>query len=129
MDREQKRDLLKEAIEKQICLTDEREAWDRDIPNCCPPVLWFGDSTTHVPLAVTVAANPSHKEYLNESRSDLGSEVDSNNDHEDLEYLEGTDSRLHLLDAGEIVNLLTTGHFRHDPLRSRKSPQHVVDCR
>jgi hypothetical protein len=92
VDRERERELLEDAIDKQTSLRENSDEWDRLIPNDnYPPILWFGDSTGEGPSVVTVAANPSHKEYLNESRNDLESKLD---DHSQLERLE--DDRLHV---------------------------------
>lgn len=95
MDRDQARTLLRKSIEKQNDLKDEKETWDRDLPNRCPPVLWFGESTGARPAVVTVAANPSHKEYLKASRSELAS-VNSSAEHSSLEPV--AERRLHVPD-------------------------------
>lgn len=95
MDRDQARTLLRESIEKQNDLKDEKETWDRDLPNRCPPVLWFGESTGGGPAVVTVAANPSHKEYLKASRNELAS-VNTSAEHSSLEPV--TERRLHVPD-------------------------------
>lgn len=123
MDRKFK--LLKEALQKQNELK-EKGHWDRDIPNGILPVLWFGDSGNGGPSVATVAANPSHKEYFSESRSDLNSKVDSSEDHQDLELLD--EDRLHVpdgplkdIEGGEEAERILDGYddyFSHNPYTS-----------
>lgn len=54
--------LLRKAIQKQIELR-EMYFWAEEIPELCPPVLWFGNHKKHPPV-VTVGANPSRWEFL-----------------------------------------------------------------
>lgn len=93
MDRTQARKLLRKSIEKQNDLKNEKETWDRDLPDRCPPILWFGESTGGGPAVVTVAANPSHREYFDASRSELTS-VNSSEEHASLDR--PAERRLHV---------------------------------
>ena len=60
--------LLAEAIRKQFELR-ENPIWTAEIPELCPPVLWFGNHMKEE-LIVTVGANPSRWEFLDRKTGD-----------------------------------------------------------
>jgi len=86
MDRRQAVELLRESIEKQVDLR-QKTGWNQEIPKRCPPVLWFGDSTAESPFVLTVGANPSREEYLEDTSDEALAKVKRSGDQSDLSYL------------------------------------------
>jgi hypothetical protein len=86
MNRQQAIELLRESIEKQVDLR-KKSGWQQEIPERCPPVLWFGDSTAESPFVLTVGANPSREEYLEDSSDEALAKVRQSGDQSNLSYL------------------------------------------
>ncbi|WP_319421108.1 hypothetical protein [Pleurocapsa sp. FMAR1] len=91
------RSLLIHAVKKQIKLREQDE-WKKELPERCPPILWFGNAETKKPIILTVAANPSRKEYLNETPESALKKVKNN---EPLNYRETPNNRFRVLNQTE----------------------------
>lgn len=59
-------DILIESIKKLISL-HQIEDWDNELLLKAPPVLWFGNSKSQKKKILTIGANPSRWEFLNQS--------------------------------------------------------------
>lgn len=93
--------LLEKALAKQNeLLLDER--WKNELLKLAPPVLWFGDMNNVKDKVVTIGANPSRSEFLNENNS-----TTNNKSIEELRYLEKDKKRFYVLEQDESLNNLT----------------------
>lgn len=86
MNRQKAIELLRESIEKQVHLR-KKPGWEEEIPERCPPILWFGDSTGESPFVLTVGANPSREEYLEDTSDEALAKVARSGDQSNLSYL------------------------------------------
>jgi 23S rRNA maturation mini-RNase III len=68
--------------------------WEKQIPERCPPVLWFGDQKRK-PSIVTVGLNPSHGEFFR-----------SQDDAKRLKYPPPSDNRFYVYGPEELINLV-----------------------
>lgn len=94
--------LLIHAVEKQIELLKQNE-WKKEIPERCPPILWFGNAETKKHIILTVGANPSRSEYLIDSKKDA---LKNAHNHDLLNYWETPKNRFRLLSQTErLVNI------------------------
>ncbi len=99
-DRATARLLLNCAVEKQIELREQKE-WELELPERCPPILWFGNAETEKPI-VTVGANPSRAEYISDFKKEA---LKKAHNHDPLTYLESPNNRFRLLNKTETENL------------------------
>lgn len=83
--------LIEEAFRKQTELR-KNDYWSRQIPERCPPVLWFGDPNKDK-IITTVGLNPSYGEFF-----------DSQADAENLQYLPQPLQRFHVLNEEDQRN-------------------------
>jgi hypothetical protein len=88
-DRATARSLLIRAVQKQLELRKQVE-WEKELPDRCPPILWFGDAESKKRTILTVGANPSRAEYLSKYKKD-----------KPLSYLELPNNRFRLLNSTE----------------------------
>jgi hypothetical protein len=58
--------LLIDATKKLLSLR-QQDAWAKELPRRCPPILWFGDARSPKRKVLTIGANPSRWEYLDDS--------------------------------------------------------------
>lgn len=59
-------EILVRAAQRNLTLWDD-PSWQRELIDTAPPVLWFGrlfDDGTELPKILTIAANPSRKEFV-----------------------------------------------------------------
>ncbi len=59
-------ELLIEATKKLLRLR-QKVGWAKELPHRCPPILWFGNARSPKPKVLTIGANPSRWEYLDDS--------------------------------------------------------------
>jgi len=59
-------DILIEATNKLITLSLKKD-WGNELLLKVPPVMWFGDSKCEKEKILTIGANPSRWEFLNQS--------------------------------------------------------------
>ena len=57
--------LLIEATKKLLSLR-QHDDWAKELPRRAPPILWFGNARSQKPKILTIGANPSRWEYLDE---------------------------------------------------------------
>ena len=90
--------LLIEATKKLLSLR-QHDDWAKELPRRAPPILWFGNARSQKPKILTIGANPSRWEYLDDSfRQDRDRFKDSG-DESLLRYLEPPRNRFRVLDA------------------------------
>lgn len=106
--------LLIHAVKKQLTLRQQDE-WKKELPDRCPPILWFGDAKSNKPIVLTVGANPSRKEYLHDSSEEALKKVQN---HEPLSYRETPDNRFKLLNPNENLD---------DILENEQLQQEIID--
>ena len=92
--------LLIQAVEKQLALREQND-WNIELPDRCPPILWFGDAASNKPIVLTVGANPSRREYLSYFKEEVLKKVKQTNNHKSLSYLEPPNNRCRLLKETE----------------------------
>lgn len=100
--------LLVRATEKLLSLR-QQDSWKDELPNRCPPVLWFGNAISTKPIVLTLGANPSRQEYLRDTSKQALGKVRQTNSHELLTYLEPPSNRFRILTATEELP-----HILHD---------------
>jgi 23S rRNA maturation mini-RNase III len=83
--------LLREALRKRDGLY-RNPYWKDQIPEGCPPVLWFGDHNKEN-LIVTVGLNPSHGEFFK-----------TQDDARRLHYLSQRDQRFYVYSEQDLKN-------------------------
>ena len=106
-------DLLITATQKLIDLRNNSE-WRNELPQRCPPILWFGDAISQKPRVVTVGANPSRQEYLAESSKKALARQDEK--HQSL-YLEVPNNRFYILPpTAELADILSNTQIQEDIL-------------
>jgi len=84
--------LLQDTI-KKIQKLRNSDYWSKQIPERCPPVLWFGDHNRE-DLIVTVGLNPSPSEFF---------KVDNNKEYK---YLDEDEQRLYVYTSEGLKNPL-----------------------
>ena len=89
-------ELLIEATKMLIGLRLKND-WVKEMPSRCPPILWFGNSLSSKPKVLTIAANPSRWEYLDESCRENLAKVKASGDESLLTYIKRP--RFRVLDA------------------------------
>lgn len=99
--------LLQEAGCKLLELRQKAE-WRAELPARCPPILWFGNASTAKPIVLTVGANPSRQEYLDETSESAASKVAQGGDESTLSYLEPPANRFRLLTTRESLEEIET---------------------
>lgn len=123
-------DLLSECMQKQADLQG-KAPWSSQLLNRCPPVLWFGDSTTSAQRIVTIGANPSRQEYLADGGQEAVEKIERAGDQSRLSFLNGDSQRLYRLSPGtqmreaaedsEVLTSVLNGYdeyFEHNPYTS-----------
>lgn len=60
-------EILIESTKKLIELSSISD-WDNELLSKAPPVLWFGNANSSKPKILTIGANPSRWEFLNQSQ-------------------------------------------------------------
>jgi hypothetical protein len=90
--------LLIEATKKLLSLR-QQDDWAKELPRRTPPILWFGNARSQKPKVLTIGANPSRWEYLDDScRPDL-IRFQGSGDELLLSYLEPPKHRFRVLDT------------------------------
>lgn len=93
--------LLEKALAKQNeLLLDER--WKNELLKLAPPILWFGDMNNVKDKVVTIGANPSRSEFLNENNR-----TTKTKSIEELRYLENDKKRFFIFEQNESLNKLS----------------------
>ena len=95
--------MLVEASTKLIMLRHQQQ-WATELPPRCPPILWFGDAQSSKPKIVTIGANPSRQEYLDDPSEQALQKVRQTGDDSLLRYLEAPHNRFRLLDKTESLS-------------------------
>lgn len=102
--------LLIEATKKLLWLR-QRDGWAKELPNRCPPILWFGNARSQKPKVLTIGANPSRWEYLDNSCRRILDRFKETGDESLLHYLEPPRNRFRVLAvAGESVERILADH-------------------
>jgi len=83
--------ILRDALTKRDELR-RNSYWHQQIPERCPPVLWFGDHRNK-PLITTVGLNPSHGEFFR-----------SQEDAKNLNYPSSDEQRFYVYSAADLQN-------------------------
>lgn len=110
--------LLIRAVEKQLLLRQQDE-WRKELPDRCPPILWFGDSQSKKPIILTVAANPSRKEYISDSSEQALKKVQEN---KALSYLEKPNNRFRVLKSTEkLADIINNKPLQKDIINGYNS--------
>jgi hypothetical protein len=91
-------ELLIEATTKLLWLR-QQDDWAKELPSRCPPILWFGNARSSKPKVLTIGANPSRWEYLDESCRENLAKVKASGDESLLRYLEPPKNRFRVLGA------------------------------
>ena len=84
--------LLTEATDKLIELR-QKPGWDTELPPRFPPLLYSGNARTEKPRVLTVAANPSRREFVEKPSDDTLEEIKRTGDFSKLRFLDTPRSR------------------------------------
>jgi hypothetical protein len=110
--------MLLDATRKLLELHDDPQ-WAIQLPQRCPPVLWFGNATSSKPKVLTIGANPSRQEFLLDSSVQaLEKVLRLSGDQSLLSYREPPGNRFRLLCGRETLA---------DILTSEKLQKQVID--
>ena len=110
--------MLLDATRKLIELHDDLK-WATQLPARCPPVLWFGNTTSSKPRVLTLGANPSRREFLSDSSALAVEKVRQTGDQSLLSYLEPPHNRFRLLSGSErLVDILRSEELQKQILIS-----------
>ncbi len=110
--------LLIAATQKLIELRRDCK-WALQLPDRCPPVLWFGNAASPKPKVVTVGANPSRQEFLRDNAPKAAAKVRQASDHSLLSYLEPPHNRFRVLVAREsLEDIQTSSSLREEIIAS-----------
>lgn len=110
--------LLIDATGKLIALRQSSD-WARELPERCPPVIWFGDATSPKPKILTLGANPSRQEFLSDNAPTASMKVHQAGDHSLLAYLEPPHNRFRLLRSDErLADVLASASLREEIIAS-----------
>ncbi len=110
--------LLIAATQKLIELRRDCK-WALQLPDRCPPVLWFGNTGSPKSKVVTVGANPSRQEFLRDDAPTAAMKVRQTCDHSLLSYLEPPHNRFRVLMPGEsLEDIHTSSSLREEIIAS-----------
>ena len=107
--------LLIEATKKLVWL-QQQDRWVKELPKRFPPILWFGNALSSKPVVLTLAPNPSRREYLRDSSQQALDKIHATNDESQLSYLEPPNNRFRLLNADESLRKVLVDRRLRDEL-------------
>lgn len=105
--------LLVEAVRKNIELKGN-VSWRVELLEKAPPILWFGDTRDSLPKIITIGANPSREEFLEQNKKEAQECIKNS---KNLKYLKKSRFRT-LTQSESLSNIISNESLQEEIIES-----------
>ena len=107
--------ILEKVTEKLLSIRHKKE-WEKELLPLAPPVLWFGNKNTKKKIILTLGANPSRREFLEDNKKQVIKRLVNTNT---LNYLDNNKKRFfHFRTKSELLKCVKDENLQNEIIKS-----------